>query len=194
MEAEKKQTPPGRAISVVESLLETQCGDHYPPIGRFLSQRPHDKREAWASDLLQLIGPVTGNLPEDLARACTDGHLAEPPVTNAKTLRIFVASCRQERLRGSRQDIPRREAQGEADGEAGQVFAAIRALVTNIPNPGRAPIRAIPKAKVADLGERALTAYEQIGGAERFLDQTEKLGFLLRDFTNAYNSTQRASA
>ena len=194
-ETEKKQTPPTRSISVTETLLVNQCGEHYPPIARFLSERPLDKRDAWAGDLLQLIGPVTGNLPEDLARACTDGHLAEPPVTNAKTLRIFVASCRQERTRGNRTDATPRTAQ-QADGEAGQAFAAIRAMITNIPNPGRAPIRAIPKAQVMELGDRALAAYEQIGGADRFLDQTEKVGFVIRDFTKAYNGyqPQRASA
>lgn len=72
--------------------------------------------------------------------------------------------------------------------EAGKVFAQIRALVTHTPNPGRGVIRIIPKTAVAALGATALSAYEQIGGADRFLDPDEKLGFLLRDFEKAYNA------
>lgn len=102
-------TPPARAIviSPAEEQLQAQAGEHYPPIALFLGERPADKRAAWARDLLKLMGPSTGVLPVDLARACTDGHLAEPPVTNARTLRIFVASCRKERwdAEGSRSGV-----------------------------------------------------------------------------------------
>jgi len=99
--------------------------------------------------------------------------------------------------RGARREPAIAVVSDTPQGTAGQVFATIRSLVTEIPNPGRGIIRAIPKAKVAELGARALAAYDQIGGAERFLDQREAVGFLLRDFTNAYNSTtqpQRVSA
>ena len=77
-----------------------------------------------------------------------------------------------------------------ADGEAGRVFAAIRALVREIPNPGRAPIKSLPKSEVQELGQAALEAYEQVGGADRFLAVTgESVGFLLRDFTAAYRAS-----
>lgn len=96
-----EQTPlPAREPSPAEAALNSQCGEHYPAVARFLDERPPARRAEWAADLLRLMGPATGNLPEDLARACTDGALADPPVTNARTLRIFVASSREERLRG----------------------------------------------------------------------------------------------
>lgn len=97
---------PARVISVAEPELEQQCGDAYPDIAKFLAARPSHLRDEWAADLLQLIGPLTGNLPADLARACRDGKLADPPVTNAKTLRIFVASCRDERRRAEQEPVP----------------------------------------------------------------------------------------
>jgi hypothetical protein len=90
--------PPARAASIAETQLEAQSGAYWPDVARFLDERPSANRDEWAADLLRLIGPATGNLPEDLARACRDGKLAVPPVTNAHALRVFVATCRRERI------------------------------------------------------------------------------------------------
>jgi hypothetical protein len=129
-DGEKKQTPPPRAIATAEQQLEAQTGEHYPAIVHFLDARPREKRDDWAADLLRLIGPVTGNLPEDLARACTDGHLAAVPVTNARTLRIFLATCREDRVRGS---VPPRQGR-QSKQETGR--AALAAWATTAPSPG----------------------------------------------------------
>jgi hypothetical protein len=98
---QQQQSPP-RATSLAEVQLAEQCGpEHYPAVADFLDERPAHLRAEWAKDLLKYIGPATGNLPVDLARAATDGKLATPPVTNAQTLRIFLAGCRRERVHGT---------------------------------------------------------------------------------------------
>ena len=87
-----------RGVSEAEAQLENQCGfEHWPDVRKFLDARPPGKRVEWAAEVLRIIGPTTGNLPADLARACREGLLAAYPVTSALGLQRFTATCRRER-------------------------------------------------------------------------------------------------
>ena len=163
-----------------------------PDVQRLLDGLPNDAaRMAWSAEIEAAREGLRGTqlTQEQIDRACRDyvgnGNLASPSLRH---FRAFLASA------GRAPGVRLEPAESPTAGEAGQVFAAIRALITEKPNPGRGMIRLIPKAKVQELGPVAVAAYEQIGGADRFLEQGEKIGFLLRDFTQAYNSAQRATA
>lgn len=94
----RRGSTPARGASEAEAHLEEQCGRYWPDVVRFLDARPPGKRAEWAAEALRIIGPVTGNTPEDLARACREGALASPPVTSARALQAFTTMCRRDRV------------------------------------------------------------------------------------------------
>lgn len=83
---------------------------------------------------------------------------------------------------------------GNTAGRAALVFGQIRALVQETQAPGQALRRFIPKAKVAALGADVLAAYEAVGGSDAVVNATpERIGFLIRDFTQALEAAHAAA-
>lgn len=198
----QQTAPPLAARSEWEEALAAQAGEHYPTIAAWLDARPADVRADWAKDLLQLIGPATGNTAADLARACTDGTLATPPVTNARTLRIFLAACREERVRGmGLRSSPSRSGpdttRDDARTEAGNLVAQIRELAFDQAIPGQGSRRLLRNADVERIGEDVHAAYRTVGGAARFnaIDhKPDDLPFLIRDFAAALRTARDAQS
>jgi hypothetical protein len=160
----------------------------FDAVAALLALVPEPSRPAWRAEIASaregMHGPAL--TAEQVETACRDylGNNAE----GQRSLRHFRGYLRS--IGATREaTIPR------ADGEAGRVFAAIRAMEQTTPNPGRGVIRSIPKTEVAKLGAAAMAAYEQVGGAERFLAANgDNIGFLLRDFEKAYRLTPQAGA
>lgn len=145
-----------------------------------LSRIPSSSRPAWAAEIAAakqgMHGPVM--TAEQVQVACRDyhgnGNLSQPSMRH---FRAYLAGARR----------PTRETQ-PAENAAGKAFAAIRALVTQKQAPGRPVIRFIPRVEVEKLGPRVVTAYENVGGADRFLNPDEQIGFVLRDFEKAFQA------
>jgi hypothetical protein len=167
-----------------ETDRETESSSSAPvafdAVAALLALVPEPSRPAWRAEIAAAReGMHTAALTaEQIQTACRDylGNNAE----GQRSLRHF---------RGYLRSIgtPREAVIPRVDGEAGRVFAAIRQMELQTMNPGRGVIRSIPKTEVAKLGATALAAYEQVGGAERFLAANgDNIGFLLRDFEKAY--------
>ena len=91
--------------------------------------------------------------------------------------------------------LPRGRRAREADAEAMEQFAKIRRLIVEHATPGNGTRRHIPRDAVRKLGARTDRAYDAIGGSERILNtRPEKIDFLIRDFTTAYNAAGDAGA
>jgi phage replication O-like protein O len=173
-------------------------------VALFLSQFDGVRRIAWVGRLHDLLDRTPHFTPDEVREglaafmARLDKSEQGPVALRAFCQRVRDDAARPPedpaRTAGDRpRGAPRGGNAGEA--EAGRAFAAIRKLITVRPVTGQAPVRYIAKTEVEKLGKAALDAYEQIGGAERFLDQNEQIGFLLRDFTAAYrNALQEGAA
>jgi hypothetical protein len=82
---------------------------------------------------------------------------------------------------------------GSAAARGADIFAAIMALVETNDVPGQQRARFIRRERVRELGPEIDRAYEQFGGARRFLDcPPDKLVWLQRDFSQLLEG--RASA
>lgn len=168
--------PPSQLLqpSSAEQALFALVPESEEHILAFLDGMPPTKRLGWVTVLRWVVeeGPrLTGG---ELRQAI--GDFCAKVDRERWTPSYFRGFCREVRA-----------GEGES-GDAGKAFAAIRGLISVNTPIGRAAIRFIPHVKVEELGHRTVTAYDQVGGADRFLDQGEKIGFLLRDFTAAYAS------
>jgi hypothetical protein len=83
-----------------QHLVEA-LGDRIAAVDEFISVREPANWGRWYVEMLKIVGPATGILPEDLARACEHALLAEPPVRNAKALQAFAIDLRDGRRRGA---------------------------------------------------------------------------------------------
>lgn len=111
-------------------------------------------------------------------------------------LRAWVKRVRTDATRDAAKDAERGfRANGASadDAGAGAVFAKIRGLINTASVAGQPSRKFIRRADVEALGPRVLTAYDNIGGAERFLDPDEQVGFVLRDFTREYGTLHGAA-
>lgn len=197
--------PAPRGATVSRAHLAEVMGEHMGDVAAYLDAIGARNLDGWHTELLKIVGPATGVLPEDLAQALRDALLVEPIVKQPGPLRTFVAFNMAERRKNgagangangfhsanstggaNRSDARNKSGPVDDDSAAGAAFAAIRKLITVHKVTGQSPVRFIPKADVQAMGERVFTAYEQIGGADRFLDQSESIGFQLRDFTRAF--------
>jgi uncharacterized protein YdaU (DUF1376 family) len=156
-----------------------------------LARIPEASRPSWRAEITAAQTGMHGPplTAEQVQTACRDylGNENE----GQRSLRHFRGYLRS--IGRPKDERPATIPRGE-DSDAGRVFAAIRRLETSTPNPGRGVIRSIPKTDVAKLGPVALAAYEQVGGADRFLAATgETVGFLLRDFEKAYRAAVQPS-
>lgn len=69
------------------------------------------------------------------------------------------------------------------------LFGQIIALIEEIQQPGQSAKRFIKKDRVAELGLKALAAYESCGGSERFVNTDgASLGYLRREFISFMES------
>lgn len=84
-----------------ETALRAAMGDLMPSVDGFLDGRPANARANWFPELLKIIGPATGVLPEDLAGACSDAALVDPPATTPVAIRAFARQRMRERVRAS---------------------------------------------------------------------------------------------
>jgi hypothetical protein len=82
-----------------EVALRTAMGDQIGPIEQFLGARPARSRSSWYPEFLRIIGPSTGVTPADLAGACSDALLVDPPASTPVAVRAFAMRRRQERTR-----------------------------------------------------------------------------------------------
>lgn len=191
----KDSPPDAREDSIAETQLAELCGEQYPVVQAFLDERPAQLRAAWAADLLKIVGPATGNLPEDLVRAVTDARLASPPVTNARTLRIFVTTCREERLRGSPPTggltLARSDAQRPSSGES-SAEAAWQATIALIP---RWHHREVKEADFDAMAPGMRAGIAAVGGFPRIVSTPdEKRVWLRKEFVAAFNAHTGPSA
>jgi hypothetical protein len=184
--------PPARGEGEREKETEKESSSSSAPVvfdavAALVARIPEPSRPAWQAQINAAREGMEGPPLSDaqIETACRD-YLGNQN-DGQRSLRHFRGYLRSI----ATQDRPALSTTRSADqGDAGKAFAAIRALVRETPNPGRGIIRSIPKADVAALGQPVLDAYEQIGGADRFLAATgESVGFLLRDFTAAYQRT-----
>lgn len=172
--------------SPAEEQLKAQCGEHYPAVLAFLDERPSHLRAEWAKDLLGYIGPATGNLPEDLARAATDGKLADPPVTNARTLRIFLASCREERLAPARAAAAPSGNAPKADPVANAAWQTVLAMIP------KWHAREITTETFATMAPGMKAGLSAIGGFQTLVEtKAEKRVWLKQDFVAAFRAAPK---
>ena len=179
-------TAGGRGPSPAEEQLKAQCGEHYPAVLAFLDERPSHLRAEWAKDLLGYIGPATGNLPEDLARAATDGKLADPPVTNARTLRIFLASCREERLAPARAAAAPSGNAPKSDPVANAAWQTVLAMIP------KWHAREITAETFATMAPGMKAGIKAIGGFQTLVEtKAEKRVWLKQDFVAAFRAAPK---
>lgn len=166
-------------VQVLIDLLRGQVGDEeFPAIDEFIRRRPYRVWKGWLDEMSSSIGAGSQFSPKDLVRVCKDDAALDRPIASPRGMRSFLLNARMERVR-EREGLP---AKKEPPGDAGRIVNQIRALVKSSPTGHKY----INKTEVAALGVAVLTAYEQIGGADRFVNlNPEYLGLLVREFGNA---------
>lgn len=151
--------------------------------------------DGWWKEFARIIGPGTGVGGVDLAQALEDALLSTPIPNRPGPLRTFVASAMAERKRaaavadGIDTRTPRSGARkpSREETEASRAFAQIMLLIQTSQTVANGTQKFIPRASVEALGTRVLAAYDEAGGASRWLtDDGAKIGLARRDFTQAY--------
>lgn len=172
---------------------------------RFLAGKPTTARVAWVGRFRGAMTRPPHPTVAELHDALED-LMTRPAEDWTPTLfRVYVGRIRsdatreaertaeREAQRAARADAGSASRQAGGD-DAGSMFAKIRELVQVGPIvPGQPRRKFIRRADVEALGGRVLDAYDRIGGADRFLDPDEKVGFVLRDFTREYGTLAGAS-
>lgn len=188
--------PPQQPQGEEEVRLEQRAPEAWPVVAAFLVGKAEVARQAWIGRFHGALDRPPHPTGQELADALQD-LMTLPAEQWVPTLfRRYVERIRRDAVGAAERAAAPAIVRTERDtGEAGRMFAAIRELITEQRSPSHGMIRMIPKAKVVELGQRTFAAYEQVGGADRFLAQGD-VGFLLRDFTNAFNANtpQRVSA
>lgn len=180
-----------------QRLLARLDDDGTAAVLRFLGRSGSDiRRAAWVGRLGALMDRPPHFTPAELSEGL-EALMTEPEDSwKPSVLKAWVRRVRSDATREAEKAAeraaqpPSRNGQrvtGEAGSDAGSMFAAIRTLVETVHHPSAGTRKVIPRAKVAELGERALKAYDNIGGADRFLAD-EKVGLVLRDFTREYGT------
>lgn len=169
------------SVDNLMGMVSGRLGADWPDVDAFVKRRQYETWGAWLKEMLVALNGSA--LPSDLAQACRDEEALERPVGTPKAFRAFVASAVEERQK------PKRAAAAGAkvttsNARAAAAFAKIWTLIES-----RNGSRFIPKARVAELGDDVLYAYNACGGAEKFLNTAnDKRDFLFRDFTGYINA------
>lgn len=155
------------------------------------------RRAAWVGRLGALMDSAPHFTPAELAEGL-EALMTEPEESwKPSVLKAWVRRVRTDAEK--EQQRPARTASNGAkpssadDAGAGAVFAKIRGLINTASVAGQPSRKFIRRADVEALGPRVLTAYDNIGGADRFLDPDEQVGFVLRDFTREYGTLHGAA-
>jgi hypothetical protein len=191
-EAEKRETEQSGArpvAQVAEEAFRAQMGEHLEPVLRFLDARPANARSNWFPEMLKIIGPSTGVLPEDLAGACSDALLVDPPASTPVALRAFATRRKVERLK---QSIPapviRSIGPATASGDAAIEDEALWSHCQEVV--GKLRRRQMPSAEFNALPEALRAGLKAIGGWQAVNEaKPGSLPFLRRDFLAAYHAT-----
>jgi hypothetical protein len=191
------------AVRDAEVAFRAAMGDQIGPVDRFLETRPARSRANWYPELLRLIGPAMKAIPADLAAACTDALIVDPPVTAPHALRAFVQKQTDTRLARAAPPRPLAmrggpraggvSARDQANVEAGNRVAQIRELIADQPIPGQGSRRILRNADVERLGDDVCKAYRTVGGAARFLAidaKPDDLPFLINAFAAALHDAR----
>jgi hypothetical protein len=160
---------------------------------RFLGHWEGVGRVSWVGRLSALMDDAPNFTDEELVEGL-EALMTEPRASwKPSVLKAWVRRVRSDAEREKARPLRAGEGRGESTAgggadvpNAGAVFAHIRQLVqTTDPVPGQPRRRFIRRTDVEALGARVVRAYDEIGGADRFTDPDEKVGFVLRDFTKA---------
>jgi hypothetical protein len=183
-------------------MLHQQMGDEFfRDADAFVRRRNYATWRGWLREMLALIGPGSQFAAADLAQVCRDDAALERPIGTPKGLRSFLASVHVERMAAVRAVASSNghRTNGTKPSSASNrgmlMYGKIRDLIVTTQGPNQAPHRMIPKAKVGQLGPDVLRAYEQVGGADRFLNVApSEVSFLVRDFTLALEGRHDGAA
>ncbi len=191
-ETEITEHSPRAGAAVAEEAFRAQMGEHIGPVLAFLDKRPANARQNWFPELLRLIGPATGVLPEDLAGACSDALLVDPPASTPVAIRSFVTRRKVERLKASipAPQLVRGNAQATdpvADDEARWSEALDVA--------SKLRRHAITADEFNALPEAFRHALRSVGGW-KVLDEAKpsSIPYLRRDFLRSYRAAQTSHA
>jgi hypothetical protein len=168
---------------------------------RFLGRSGSDiRRAAWVGRLGALMDRPPHFTPAELGEGL-EALMTEPEESwKPSVLKAWVRRVRSDAEREQRNltaknsnGMPKSFPAPSEAPNAGAVFARIRELVqTTDPVPGQPRRRFIRRTDVEAMGDRVVRAYDEIGGADRFTDPDEKVGFVLRDFTKALGTLNGA--
>lgn len=181
-----------RAVAdALEQSARERFAEHFDEVDRFLRSRPPNQRADWLRSMLRACGPTSQFTPEDVAVACSDALVSDPPITGAHALRAFAEKRRQER---SLTTVPPSERPGARRTSpilsvSDSMFDKIMALIQSEPSPGHGVSEFIRKKDVWDLGPPVASAYDAVGGATAFIGargDAKKIAFLRRDFAAAF--------
>ena len=195
--------PPHDAPSAMEPArradVETDVAERIPSVAGRLALttllQACESKAQWVAEMQAMMDGMPGHyyataaeLDESLCEFAAQGFaVGKPPSLAYFKGHVRRVIGRRQRPVRTRVDRGRNEPAGAA-----AAFGAIRALITERQQPGQAIVRFIPIAKVEALGPVIAGAYADVGGAERFLNQREELGFLLRDFERAFAAREAA--
>lgn len=202
-EANPVESPGQAADELVEryaAMLHEAMGDDlFREADAFVKRRAYDTWRAWFREMLALIGPGSQYVAGDLAQVCRDDAALDRPIATPKGLRAFLASVRAERM-SIKFVTPDTNGQPKANGKPSSglpnrgvlMYGKIRELIEEIAPPGQPARRIIRKTRVSELGADVLGAYNQVGGADRFLNvPSSEVSFLIRDFAQALEAQSR---
>lgn len=198
-EAEKAETEHDELIERYAAMLHNAMGDTlFPDVDGFVKRRPYATWLGWLREMLSLVGPGSQFVPADLAQVCRDDAALDRRIGTPKGLRSFLGSVRAERVTAKQAPNGNGKppvASSVASNRGALMYGKIRELITVTVDSGQAPHRMIPKTKVGQLGADVLKAYEQVGGAERFLNVAPSdVSFLIRDFSQALEAQSHGTA
>jgi hypothetical protein len=192
--------PPRPPANDEEQRLHDRAPEAWPVIARFLTGKEPVAAIAWIGRFQGALDRPPHPTGVELRDALED-LMTQPAEDWKPTLfRRYVERIRSDADGAAARRVERIAAAEAASApitssaDAGTMFARIRELVQVAELvPGQPRRRFIRRADVEQLGERVLRAYDEIGGADRFLDPDEKVGFVLRDFSRAYGTLAGAT-
>lgn len=166
-----------------EMALRGMMGEGMAAVVRFLDTRPPRSRPNWFPELLQIIGPSTGVTPEDLAGACSDALLVDPPVTTPVALRAFAQRRKHERHRAAMEPTAPVGSPASASTNDDAAWGEAMDLVARMNR------REVDATAFAALPAPLRTALKAIGGWTTIRDaRASDLPFRRKDFLAAYRA------
>lgn len=165
-----------------EAAFRVAMGDHIGPVLDFLERRPAEHRANWFPELLRIIGPVTGVLPEDLAGGCSDALLVVPPAKTPVALRAFATRRKVERLKASiPEPAPRTTRITATASDDERLWSDLQSVVSKLRR------RELPTDDFNALDYPLRAGLRAIGGWQAVNEaKPGSLHFLKRDFLAAY--------